>query len=257
MAELYRFQMVRYAPNRVSEEFYNVAVLLYGADGKLVDARFAPDFARLRCHPLADLDYLRQVKEEFENRKLAGEGFSQYVEQLRLNLSQGLHLSEEKGLLAEDPLAEMERLTRTYLATPRRSEGRSGGAEPGTRRWIQERTRESFRLYHLLERLETEVQVGAYVSPRFSFRVDYACRPNGRTHYVHSLSLEHDMTDAPRLCFVFDRIRGRQTGAAMTAVVADQLPGDTRELLGSSDIRPCPVSQLDELALALRQELGL
>ena len=96
------------------------------------------------------------------------------------------------------------------------------------------------------------------MSPRFSFHLDYAYRPNGRTHYIHALSLHHDMSDAPRLCFVFDRIRAQRGDAvALTAVVDDSLPTDTRELLGSSLIRPYPVSKVDELAMAVRGELGL
>lgn len=255
---IYKFQLVRYSPNRLSEEFYNVALLLFHPDGKLLDARFTPDFLRLRCHPLADIEFLRRLKDDFENRRLGGEGFSGYVEDLGRNLSQVLHLSEEKAFEGGDPLQEIERLAQTYLATPKRSEVRPVEAPAGTRRSILGQVRERFRLYHVLEHLEAEVPVGSFVSPRFSFHLDYAYRPNGRTHYIHALSLRHDMSDAPRLCFVFDRIRAqRGEEVALTAVVDDSLPADTRELLGSSLIRPYPVSKVDELALAVRDELGL
>ena len=258
MADVYKFQLLRYCPNKLSEEFYNVAILLYDLDGKLLDARFTPDFLRLRCHPLADVEFLQQLKQDFENRRLVGEGFSDYVEDLRRHLSQGLHISDEKAFEGGDLLQEIERLARTYLATPKRSEVRPEEERTGTRRWILGRLRDTFRLYHVLERIDAEVPVGSFVSPRFSFQVDYAYRPNGRTHYLHALSLHHDMSDAPRLCFVFDRIRAqRGDTAVMTAVVDDNLPADTRELLGSSLIRPCPVAKLDELALAVREELGL
>jgi len=264
MSTPYRFRLLRYAPNRLSEEFYNLAVLLYDAAGGLLDARFTPDFVRLRSNPLADLEFLERLREEFENRRLEGEGFSRYVEEMTGSLSQGLQISEEKGLLALDtmaetmaaPISEMDRLERTYLATPRRGEVRPQEAAPGTRRWVQARLRETFRLYHLLERIKSEVAVGAYVSPRFSFHIDYAYQPNGRTCYVQALSQQHDMNDAGRLCFVFDRIRS-QSDAALTAVVADGLPDDTHALLESSQIRRWPVSKLDELALAVRDELGL
>jgi len=252
---LFKFQLLRYAPNRLSEEFYNIAVLLYGSDGRLVDARFAPDFLRLRCHPLADLPFLRSLREEFEERRLAGEGFSGYVDELTRNLSQSLQLSEEKSLLAEEAPAVMDRLKGTYLATPRRAELRTGEAPPGTRRWIRTRLEETFRLYHVLERLDRDVAVGTYVSPRFSFRVDYAYQPNGHNCYIQALSMEHDLQDASRLCFVFDRIRA-QAPAEMTAVVGDNLPADTRGLLETSQIRPFPVGRADQLALAVRQALG-
>jgi hypothetical protein len=255
MPELFKYQVIRYSPNRLSEEFYNLAVLLYNPDGRLVDARFTPDFKRLRCHPLADLEFLDRLKDEFEAHQMEGEGFPAYVDELRQNLSQGLHLSEERAFLGGEAREEVERLTQTYLATPKRAEARPEEQRPGTRRWILGRMRETFRLYHVLERIQAEAPVGSFVSPRFSFHMDYAYRPNGRTHYLHAVSLHHDMNDAPRLCFVFDRIRS-QTDAALTAVVHDDLPQDTRDLLESSSIRSCLVSRLDQLALDIRDELN-
>jgi hypothetical protein len=253
---LYRFRLLRYAPNRLSEEFYNIAIVMSDAEGRMIDARFTPDFVRLRCNPLADLLFLEQLKAEFENRRLSGEGFSGYVEELMRNLSQGLQLSEEKSFLGEKAPEEMDRLAQAYLATPRRSEVRPIEPAAGTRRCILGQMRETFRLYHLSGRLRPDVPVGAYVSPRFTFHMDYAYEPNGTTHYLQALSLRHDVTDAGRLCFVFDRIRSRLP-AELTAVVADALPQDTRELLASSQIRTWPVSKLDNLALAVRKELGL
>ena len=254
----YTFQLLRYVPNRLSEEFCNIAVFLYGAGGRLVDARFAPDFRRLRSNPLADLPFLNLVKEDFENRQLLGESFSRYVEELKRNLSQGLQISEEKFFLGGETALEMERLTRVYLATPRRAEVRPIESVPGTRRFILDRLRQTFRLYHLGERLQSEVSVGSFVSPRFSFHIDYAYKPNGNglTRYIQALSLRHDLADASRLCFVFDRIRAGQK-AEMTAVVADSLPDDTQALLHSSEIRDWPVSRVEDLAMAVRNELGL
>ncbi|HYM12149.1 MAG TPA: DUF3037 domain-containing protein [Bryobacterales bacterium] len=256
----YRFHLLRYSPNRLSEEFYNIAVLLYDDAGRLLDASFAPDFTRLRSNPLADLPFLAALKQEFENRRLAGETFSQYVEELAANASSGVQLSEEKffegGGAPQEAIEQMDRLTRVYLVTPRRSEIRPAETLPGTRRWILGRMRQTFDLYHLTGRLESDVPVGSYVSPRFPFHVDYACKPNGVVHYLHALSLRHDLAGAGRLCFVYDRIRA-QAPAKLTAVVADDLPQDTHALLQSSQITPWPVSRLDDLALAVRDELGL
>ena len=151
----------------------------------------------------------------------------------------------------------MERLAKIYLVTPRRADlGRAAEPRPGTRRWVLGRMRQTFELYHLAGRLEAEVPVGAFVSPRFSFHLDYAYQPNGITKYLHAVSLEHDMADAGRLCFVFDRLRARAP-AGLTAVVADGLPEDTGRLLASSRIEPWPVSRLEQLALSVREELGL
>jgi hypothetical protein len=250
----YAFRLLRYAPNRLSEEFYNVAVLLYDESGQLLDARFAPNFNRFRCHPLSDLPMLAALREEFESRRLEGAGFTGYVESLTRHLSQTLQLSGSRSFLAEDWLPEIERLSRTYLETPRRSEVRPAGPPSGARRWIRRRLRETFEMYHLLDRLETDIPVGSYVSPRFSFHLDYGYRPDDHTRYVQALSAHHGLSGAARLCFVFDRVRA-QTEAALTAVADDSLPEDTRSLLESSRIRWWPVSKLDALAVTIREEL--
>ena len=92
----YAFHLLRYVPNIVSAEFFNVGVFLYGEDGGIIDARFAPDFRRLRCNPLVELDYLAALRDEFEEQRLRGEAFSQYVDRLRQNLSNYLQISGEK-----------------------------------------------------------------------------------------------------------------------------------------------------------------
>src|SRR5712692_7672202 len=120
MTTTYNFRLLRYSPNILSGEFCNIAALLYDVEGRLLDARFTPDFLRLRSNPIADLPYLDALREEFENRRLTSEGFSEYVAALIENLSLALQVSDEKPLLGEDPMGEIERLARTYLATPRR-----------------------------------------------------------------------------------------------------------------------------------------
>ncbi len=52
----YQFQLLQYMPNLVSGEHVNIGVLLYNKEGRLLEARFARDFQRLRGHPLADMD---------------------------------------------------------------------------------------------------------------------------------------------------------------------------------------------------------
>jgi len=254
---LFKFRLLRYAPNRLSEEFFNIAVLLYDGRGRLVEARFTPDFVRLRCNPLADLRFLEALKADFENRRLLGENFSEFIAQVQQNLSQAVQITEGKSFLGSDSQESITRLVETYLMTLRRAESRESDPPPeGTRRWVQSRLHDTIRLYHLHERLDSAVAVGSFVSPRFSFQIDYAYKPNGETHYIHALSARHDLADAGRLCFVFDRIRALRP-SQLTAIVGDALATDTRELLESSRIRPWAVSRLDDLALEIRDELRL
>src|SRR5262249_54272512 len=151
MTTTYNFRLLRYSSNMLSGEFCNVAALLYDLEGRLLDARFTPDFLRLRSNPIADLPYLDALREEFESRRLLGEGFSDYVAALLENLSLALHVSDEKSFLGGDPRREIERLTRTYLDTPRRRlERATAAALPESRRAILHRMNDAFEQHQLI-----------------------------------------------------------------------------------------------------------
>ena len=97
-----------------------------------------------------------------------------------------------------------------------------------------------------------------YAGPRLRFTFDYSYRPNGAAHYIHGLALRNNVSDASKLCFVFERLRARaEESPELTAVLDDSFPDDTRELLESSAIVTRPASQIDDLAFSIRGELGM
>jgi hypothetical protein len=79
----------------------------------------------------------------------------------------------------------------------------------------------------------------------------------GAARYVHGLALNDDLNRAEKLCFVYERLRAQENGAGLTVVLDDGIQDDVRELLESSKISSCQAARLDELALAIRGDLGL
>lgn len=260
----YRFELLRYVPNVVAGEAFNIGVLLYDDAGRLLDARFAHEFRRLRCHPLADLDYLNALRHEFEERRLTGEGFSGYIADLKRNLSNSLQVSESSAFRGRDAVAEVERLFSSYVATPEPAHVAApiAGQEiprPGSRRALRRRMDEILGRYHLFAnggRLQQDVKVN-YGSARLQFSFDYGYSFNGAWQYVHGLALNEDIHRAEKLCFVYERLRARETATALTVVLDEGIPQDVRELLESSRIAPWESNQIDELALSIRSDLGL
>jgi len=257
----YRFELLRYVPNVVAGEAFNIGVLLYDGAGRLLDARFAAEFRRLRCHPLVDLDYLHALRNEFEERRLHGEGFSAYVAELKNNLSNSLDVSAAAAFRGEDAAAEIERLFSSYVAAPVPAGREADDKEPpaGSRRALRRRMEDVFRSYHLFangDRLQRDVKV-SYGSSRLQFSFDYAYPPNGSARYVHGLALNDDLNRAEKLCFVYERLRARERGVALTVVLDDGIQDDVKELIQSSEIASCEAQRLDELALAIRTDLGL
>lgn len=259
---LYRFQLLRYAPNVVSGEYYNLAVVLYDSAGRVVDARFGADLNRLLCHPGVEINYIEALRNEFEERRLLGEGFSEYFAEMTKHLSAALHLSERRAFFGADAAAEMDRLMRTYVESPPRTvETAERGPAPGTRRAVRRAMEESFAAHGLFTDrggLEREPRV-SYGGARMRFTFDFGYRPEERTNrYLHAIGLRNDVNDAARLCFVFERVRERGEGeTALTAVLDERVSDDVRALLASSKIEAVGAAEVDELAYRIRRELGL
>ncbi len=258
----YRFQLLRCRPTPVSEEFYNIAVVLLAEDGSVVDARFSPDLSRLRCHPAVEMPYLEMLREEFEERRLLGEGFTEYLRELRENLSNSLDLSEERALDGRDVAAEMDRLVATYVA-PRGISEYDGAEErapsPGSRRAVRlqlERALEDQRLFLNGRGVQRDVR-RAYGPGKLTFTFDFGYHAaNGAGERVlHALGARDEASEAARLCFVFERMRRELD--ALTVVAHDELADETRDLLASSEIEPVLVSSAPSLAERIRGDLGL
>jgi hypothetical protein len=257
----YRFELLRYVPNVIAGEAFNIGVLLYDDAGRLLDARFAAEFRRLRCHPLADLDFLHALRNEFEERRLHGEGFTAYVAELKKNLANSLQVSDPAAFRGENAVAEMERLFSSYVATPLPGRESEDDKEPppGSRRALRRRMEDVFRRYHLFangDRLQRDVKVN-YGSPRLQFTFDYAFPPNGAGRYIHGLALHDELSRAEKLCFVYGRLRAKEPGVGLTVVLDDGTADDVRDLLASSSVASWQASRLDELALTIRKDLGL
>ena len=257
----YDFQLNRYVPNVAAAEFFNVGVLLYGEQRELLDARFASDFGRMNCHPLVEMPYLEALQEEFEEHRLAGEGFSYYINELCKNLSASLDVTSPKTFWGRSAAAEMDRLFDSYVTTPQPDESAEGGQSPpaGTRAALRLRMEDSFRRHYLLDAergLMTNDSV-QYAGPRMRFSFDYSYRPNGAGRYVHGIAVRNEINDATRLSFVFERLQRQNEGSALAVVLGEGVQDDTAELLAASGAVNWPVAQVDKLAMAIREELGL
>ncbi len=257
----YSFQLLRYVPNVVAREFFNIGLLLRGADSKLLDARFASDFSRLRCHPLVEMPYLEALRDEFEEHRLAGEGFIPYLDQLGKNLSTTLEITEPRALWGRDALAEMERLFETYVATakPEHDGDPRSLPAPGSRAALRRQMDEVFRRHYLLQGprgLKTDESV-AYAGTRRRFTFDYSYQPNGTTNYIHGVARRNEANDAEKLCFVFQKLADASEPVSLTVVLDEGIPKDTVELLESSGAGVRPLATLDELAVEIRRDLGL
>ena len=130
----YAYHVVRYVPNLLRDEWVNIGILLFDpANGRILRRLMEEpgEFAHVRrLDPDADEDLLRHLSEELEAQLAAGmspqvapvsEGDNalRNLSRLEQTLSNSVQFSAQKGLLAADLDAELDRLYRDHVEPPR------------------------------------------------------------------------------------------------------------------------------------------
>lgn len=254
----YRYRLLRYAPT-ISGEFYNVAVVLYDAAGRIVDARFAADFDRMVCNPAVELAALQALRDEFEEQRLLGEGFHAYFENLSRNLSDSLQATELKAFEGDEASGELDRLEETYLATPSGLADAHEVERASGRRSVRLLMGETFERHGILGPGLVEEGVEApYGGSRLVFRFDYGYEVSGGRRLLHALGVRNAVRDASQLSFVMDRLGGDGGPAyGLTTVYEEGVADEALEVLALGEIRRIPTGDIDQLAASVKSELGL
>jgi hypothetical protein len=216
------YDVLRYIPNLVRDEWVNIGVLLFDPAGRARRLRLIEEqeeYARVkRVHPYADEALLRGLRDEFEKEFAAQNGgFLEVVEKLNQTLSNALQLSQQKGVLTEDLDTEVERLYADHVALPSR-EGDSAVRTPIGRGPIRRHCGQVFRQARVWEKIEKSVPVGEFTFPGDPLRLDYAYRRNGTRGFVHALSVAREPSLAKILAYTAGRMRGKMASAEFAAV---------------------------------------
>ena len=281
------YQVVRYQPNLIRDEWVNIGVLLFipangpangPGDGSGEGSGQAPtpgrvrqrwleepaDLLRLRrLHPAADDELLLRLPAEFD-RQFAGREMAAgaILEKFDETLSNAVQLAPRKGLLSRDPDAELDRLFREQVEPLR--EARSGAAEIRTRNDVRARAADYFRTEKILRLMQRGVRVEEFTAPGDPMRIDFSYRRNGTRGFVHSVALGRDPGQAKLLAYTVGAIRERISRSEFLAVTErEPARGNVRDqfvsgLLAESDIRVVPLAELrkwaHEVAPMLRAE---
>jgi hypothetical protein len=106
------FQLLRYVPDAVRNEYVHIGVILREQGSREPAAvRFTRDWRRVRClDPEADIALLEGMESELRRRFVA-EPDGKLMQLLREALSLNVQMTEAKAYLAESLPAGMEELT--------------------------------------------------------------------------------------------------------------------------------------------------
>jgi Protein of unknown function (DUF3037) len=273
------YHVVRYLPNLVRDEWVNIGILLFDpANGRVLRRMMEEpgEFARVRrLHPGADEELLRRLPEEFDAQFAVGAGAgpdpgpdpglpgngwaAANLGRLEQTLSNAVQLSAQKGLLAADLDAELDRLYRDHVEPPRYSRVFEDLA---TRNAIRTRANQVFRSTGIWPRLERRIRVAEFTFAGDPLRVDYAYRRNGTRGFVQALPLGRDPAQAKVLAFTADAIRAKIPKSEFIAVTeVEPRPQDNPRhrfvtgLLEERQIPVVPLARLADWAFQLRPAL--
>lgn len=190
-----RFQLLRYVPDPVRNEFVNIGVILR-EDGKGVEVKFTHDWRRIRClDPDADTAVLEGMEAELRQILQTDDGRVQKI--LEEALSLNVQWTEPKAYLAESLTAGLEELMKLYVEMPKRErESKLRG-----RAAIQAEMRGEFERAGVWDLMRKHIRAADYTRPGDPLRLDAGYRPNGVIRIFHAVSLDPGVEAAKILAF--------------------------------------------------------
>jgi hypothetical protein len=184
------FQLLRYVPDAVRNEYVHIGVILREAAGEdqpaQTEVRFTRDWRRVRClDPDADTALLEGMEGELR-RRLEFEPGGKLMRILSESLSLNVQMTEPRAYLAESMPAGMEELMRLYIEPP----ARERTARVSGRAAIHARMRAEFEHAGVWDLMRKRIAASQYTRPGDPLRIDAGYRPNGVIRMFHAVSLD-------------------------------------------------------------------
>lgn len=249
------YRILRYTPNLVRDEWVNIGVLVFdeqSGERRLRLIEEEEEFRRVRrLHPRADEALLRRLRDDLEDRFQSaalqnnGGDWQHLLVKWDDTLSNALQLAPQKGALAGDLDAELERLYADHIAV-QRAPVRAG--TPGSRAQIRSYCSQVLRQAQLWGRIEKSVRAAEFTFPGDPMRLDYSYRRNGTRGFVQALSVTRAPADAKLFAYTAQHITAKAHLKTEFAAVTDvQLRDENerhcfvRDTLRDAGIEPIPM----------------
>jgi hypothetical protein len=197
------FQLIRYVPDPIRNEFVNIGVLLRA--GEQSELRFTRDWGRVQClDPNADTEMLEALEIEIGHRLHAQAGHHPWkiMDLLEASLSNGVQITESKGYLAETFPAGLEELMRMYVEPPRKERGRPRSERDS----ILSEMRKQFERVGVWKLMRKQIRAAEYTKDGDPLRIDCGYR-NGSMRFFQAVSLATDVVDAKVLAYSANRLK--------------------------------------------------
>ena len=219
------YHLLRYVPDVVRSEWVNIGVLVFNPRTGERRMRLIEDpleYTRIRrLHPSADEALLRNLRDDLEDclDTAAPIPLQKILKKCDETFSETLQIAPQKGVIAHDLDAELDRLYQDHVAVPR---ARSRIGQPGNRATIREYCSQVFRQAGIWDRIEKSVRMAEFTFPGDPSRMDYSYHRNGTRGFVHTLSVTRAPQDVKSLSYnvkhIAEKARFHTEFAAVTDV---------------------------------------
>ena len=232
---------------------------------RFADARFTRDLKRVECFaPDLEIEILERLEKEVRKRLGEIRGRGELLQLLEEEFGTVFDVGPAKGLVAEDPAAEMRVLERDYLAPV----GASASVERARRQGrlgIVAKMQDAFAEAGVLEMLQRDLDMSQFTGENDPFRADFGFRVGTSLKMFHALALNMSREPAVALAYRFARIqsgmRSRNEKALMTAIVSEEalrLRGEVASgiaMLRANEVEVRGLGEMGEIAERVRREL--
>jgi hypothetical protein len=222
------YHILRYVPNLVRDEWVNIGVLVFNprtGERRLRLIEDQVEYNRVRrLHPSVDEAVLRALRDDLEDRldPETDDGpaipLQKILRKCDETLSTTLQIAPQKGVLADDLDAELERLYSDHVAVPRVY---SRVGQPGNRATIRAYCAQVFKQARIWDRLQKSVRLAEFTFSGDPARLDYSYQRNGTRGFVHALSVSRAPQDAKFLAYNAQHIAAKARYHTEFAAVTD------------------------------------
>ncbi len=262
------FYLVRYVPDIVRDEGLNIGLFLHSPEQEYLDCLFTDDFNRvLRLHPQADLKFLRDLQDFFEQQIREHEtNLDGFIREMRDSYSNLIQLTEPRACLAGDPSRVIQELFARYVGART-----AGPVQSDTRMRVKQALTSAFERAGVLKMkaFERHIPAEQWTKEGDPFAFDFGYKPqaeaakrNGHIRLIHALSLRRDPTLADQLAFKIERVRKTEPADLTVVVEALPVPRDatanySHRVLLDHQIAIQPLARLDEYVQLVQRDLGV
>jgi len=262
------YYLVRYVPHAEREEFLNIGLLLHKPAEQFLDCLFTDDLRRVkRFHPQADLEFLRDLQNHFEQQIQQREDNLQgFIEEMQQSLSHVIQLAPARPVLAAEPQAQLQQLFERLVG-----KRQTDFPAADTRMRIKQHLVGALRRAQVFDdkRFERRIPAEPLTNVGNPFHFDFGYRlpmaagkPDGHLKLIHALSLHRDHELASVLSLTMGYVRANQP-AELTAIIegwparGDKIAAHSQRILRDAEIALRPVAEVETFATTIHDELAL